>query len=38
MAAGSGRAWKDNTPLEEMPAIVTVDTKISIWVEILRAG
>jgi hypothetical protein len=38
MAAGSGRAWKDNSPLESMPEVVAVDTKINIWVEIRSDG
>jgi len=36
MAAGSGRAWKDQTPLEQVPEAVAVDTKILIWVEMTQ--
>lgn len=37
MAAGSGRSWKDNTPLEDVPAIVAVDAKINMWLLMLPA-
>jgi hypothetical protein len=38
MEAGAGRAWNDPNPHHLMPAVVLVETKILIWVEMAHGG
>jgi hypothetical protein len=35
MEAGAGRSWNDSTPHHEIPAVVAVDLKINLWVQML---